>query len=115
MVDPTVLTALFPRQTLTVRKSEQNWLATQIMFHPHPWVPVQLICLTVSRHPARATHPAPLVTQPVWYCAQASLVVVLAGASVQIFGAHGPAVVALVPLHFPSVPTYPSQVVVVPE
>ena len=36
------------------------------------------------------------------------------GASVHTLGAQAPAVVAFVPLHLPSVPTYPSQVVVVP-
>jgi hypothetical protein len=99
---------------LTVKKSEQLLEATQMLSHPHPDVPVQLIYLIVLMQEVKPTHPAPLVTHPVWYWAQASLVVVEAGASVQTLGEQAPAVVALLPLHFPSLPTYPSQVVVVP-
>jgi len=43
------------------------------------------------------------------------LVEVEEGASVHIFGAQGPAVSAKTPLHLPSEPMYPSQVVAVPE
>jgi len=46
-------------------KSEQNRLATQILFHPHPVEPVQVIDLIVSKQPASATQPAPVVTHPV--------------------------------------------------
>lgn len=42
------------------------------------------------------------------------LVVLLVGASEQIFGLQGPSIVVSVPLHFPSVPINPSQVEMVP-
>lgn len=67
MAVSSVLTAEFPRQMLIVRKFEQNCLATQIIFQPHPGVLVQLISFMVSRHPTGATHPTPLVIQPFWY------------------------------------------------
>lgn len=66
VVPPDTKIALFPLQILVVRKSEQYRLATQILFHPHPLEPVQVIDLIVSKHPASATQPDPVVTHPVW-------------------------------------------------
>lgn len=69
----------------------------------------------VSKHPVKLTQPDPVVTHPVWYEAQASLVVVDEGASVHIFKVQDVETSAEVPLHLPSYPIYPSQEVVVPE
>jgi len=69
----------------------------------------------VSTHPYTATHPDPVVTHPFWYEPQPSFVVIDEGASVQILGAQGPGVSTWVPLHLPSEPMYPSQVVIVPK
>jgi len=43
-----MLVAKFPLQILAVVKSEQSRLGTQILFHPHPEEPSQVIDLTVS-------------------------------------------------------------------
>lgn len=48
VVDPTVIFTLFPKQMLSVRKSEHFRLGMHIGFQAHPLVPLQMFCLTVS-------------------------------------------------------------------
>jgi len=135
VIAPDTRIALFPLQILIVVKSEQFWLATQILFHPHPLVPEQVNDLRVFEHSAGATHPDPVVRHPDLYEAQASWVVNYVDASVHTLGAHGATesvkipvqvpskliepsqVVKMikVPLQLPSEPIYPPQIVLVPK